>query len=233
MCQRSATGRAGHHPRTAVLLVGVGQRHPAGQVLLRIDEGVAVVLVPGELLWARLLVDRLVPVEPHVGADQVVGQVAEDGPRAELAEPLGAGHQVDRERDLARSRDPDAPAPVAQVLLDARLDRIDLVADGLRGRGVEGVLEQEEAALVVARGLLGADAAVGALRRVPVEGRVERWEGDRVGAGHRGGIYRMRQARSASRRSCRGAARSGASISTKSRCASQSALASAAASSRA
>ena len=39
---------ARQHPGAAVLGRGVAQGHPAGQVLLRVDEGVAVVLVPGE-----------------------------------------------------------------------------------------------------------------------------------------------------------------------------------------
>src|SRR5258708_6219964 len=63
--QRPALVQFGRDPRAAVLVIDVDQRNPQRQALLRLDEGVAVVLVPGELLrLARLLVDRLVPIEP-------------------------------------------------------------------------------------------------------------------------------------------------------------------------
>ncbi len=57
---------------TAVGFGGVGEREPDRQVLLRLDERVAVVLMPREpprLLG--LLVDGLIPVEVDVGAEQI------------------------------------------------------------------------------------------------------------------------------------------------------------------
>ena len=74
--QGAAPVQTGHHPRAPVLLGGVGQRHPTGEVLLRLHEGVPVVLVPGERrLGPRLLVDRLVPVEADIGSDEVGADV--------------------------------------------------------------------------------------------------------------------------------------------------------------
>ena len=76
--QRAQPVQPRHDPGAPVLLGGVGQRDPARQVLLRLDERVAVVLVPGERrLGARLLVHRLVPVEAHVGPDEVGAQPGE------------------------------------------------------------------------------------------------------------------------------------------------------------
>ena len=49
----------------------VGERDPQREVLLRLDERVPVVLVPREATrLLGLLVDRLVPVEAHVGPDR-------------------------------------------------------------------------------------------------------------------------------------------------------------------
>ena len=57
---------------TAAVEGRVRQGDPTGEVLLRLHEGVAVVLMPGEAArLLRALVDGLVPVEVDVGADQV------------------------------------------------------------------------------------------------------------------------------------------------------------------
>src|SRR5437870_2917641 len=70
--------QSGRHAGAAVVEGGVGERQPHGEVLLGLDVGVAVVLVPrysAGLLG--LLVDGLVPVEVDVGTDQVGAQVGE------------------------------------------------------------------------------------------------------------------------------------------------------------
>ena len=73
MRQRAAQMPARNHPRASVVDRRVGERDPAGQVGLRLDVGVAVVLMPRERLRVLgLLVHRLIPVQPHVGTDQIV-----------------------------------------------------------------------------------------------------------------------------------------------------------------
>ena len=100
---------AGGDPRAAVVEGGVGERHPHGEVGLRLHVGVAVVLVPRDPPWLlRLLVDGLVPVEAHVGADEVGTQVGDGGVAAERLGGLRAGHGVegDRERPGLGDREP-------------------------------------------------------------------------------------------------------------------------------
>jgi hypothetical protein len=87
MRERALAVQAGHHPRAAALLGRVGQRQPARQVLLRLDVGVAIVLVPREAArLLGLLVDRLVPVEVHVVADQVVADAGDRRVRGEASQ---------------------------------------------------------------------------------------------------------------------------------------------------
>ncbi len=166
---------AGHHPRAAALLGGVGERDPAGEIALRLDEVVAVVLVPGKgSFGARLLVDRLVPVEAHVGTEQVAPEVLEHRAGAEVVEEPRAQDQVHRERDLVGARDEPLAALLAQRGLDLRLPRIDLGDDAIDGGAVERALEQEVAVLVPAPRLFGRDAAIGSGRWGPLEGGVAR-----------------------------------------------------------
>ena len=69
---------------------GVGERDPAREVLLRLDERVAVVLVPREpARLLGLLVDGLVPVHVHVGADEVGAEVDEHGAGRERRAAIG------------------------------------------------------------------------------------------------------------------------------------------------
>ena len=92
--------QAGDHLRASVVDGGIGERHPAGEVLLRFDEGVAVVLMPRESArLLGLLVDGLVPVEAHVGADQVVAQIGEHRVPGERGGDRFALDEVDGERD--------------------------------------------------------------------------------------------------------------------------------------
>src|SRR5215831_10708288 len=93
-------------PRASVPFGRIGQRDPTGQIGLRLDIGVAIVLMPRErLLVLGLFVDRLVPVKAHVGTDQIVAQVRENRCRRELAQHLRAFYQVDREADSSGLRD--------------------------------------------------------------------------------------------------------------------------------
>ena len=74
--ERSRSVDAGRDPRAAVVAVASVSATQTRQVLLRLDERVAVVLVPREppgLLG--FLVDRLVPVHVDVGAEEVGTQV--------------------------------------------------------------------------------------------------------------------------------------------------------------
>ena len=99
----------GEHPRAAVLDGGVGERDPAREVLLRLDERVAVVLVPREpARLLGLLVDGLVPVEVHVGTEEVVAEADEAGVAGEAPCRLRAEHRVQGEGDRAGLRDVEA-----------------------------------------------------------------------------------------------------------------------------
>src|SRR5271170_4787218 len=75
MLQSSAQVPAWNDPRTSVLEGGIGERDPAGEVRLRLDEGVAVILMPRKMLRVLgLFVNRLIPIETHVGSDEIVTQ---------------------------------------------------------------------------------------------------------------------------------------------------------------
>ena len=64
-----------HNPRTAILLCGVNQRDPAGQILLRLDIRVTVVLMPWKLFGITwLLVNGLIPIHPGGWANDISAQ---------------------------------------------------------------------------------------------------------------------------------------------------------------
>src|SRR5262249_36219679 len=87
MLQGTTQMPARYYPRAAVAFRCIGQGDPTGQIRLRLDIGVAIVLMPRErLLVLGLFVDRLVPVEAHVGTNQVVAQVRENWCRRKLAQ---------------------------------------------------------------------------------------------------------------------------------------------------
>ena len=72
--------RAGHHGDATVVERGVGDRDPAGQVRLGLDERIAVVLMPEDRLGrVGLLVDRLIPIEAHVGTEEIAPIPASGG----------------------------------------------------------------------------------------------------------------------------------------------------------
>ena len=87
--------QARNYPGTPVVEGRIGERDPTGQVLLRFDVGVAVVLMPGKLsIRPRLFVHRLVPIEPYVRTDQVVYKIAKYGMCRELAQHGVTLHQM-------------------------------------------------------------------------------------------------------------------------------------------
>ena len=74
MLERADAVDSGGYPRTTVVEGGIGEGHPAGEVLLGLDVCVAVVLVPRKVaVWLGLFVDGLVPVHAHVVADEIAG----------------------------------------------------------------------------------------------------------------------------------------------------------------
>ena len=158
-CERAVAVRARHHDDAAVLGRRVGERDPAREVRLRLDERVAVVLVPQHRLGrVRLLVDGLLPVEPHVGTDEVAAQPGEQRVRAEVAQHIGAHDEVrrDRLRVGAGDAEPAVGLPFEE-LLHARFAGRDRFVDRGERRRVECVLDDEEAVLVELLGLRVAD----------------------------------------------------------------------------
>ena len=141
---------AGRHLGAAVLLGGVGERQPHGEVLLRLDVRVAVVLVPRDpprLLG--LLVHGLVPVEPHVGADEVGAEPEDRGVGAERLGLLRARHGVDRDRERAGLGDGEAAVLAGlEERVDLRLEPVEVLPDLRQGVGVDEVGHHDEALLV-------------------------------------------------------------------------------------
>ena len=148
--QRAFAVGAGHHDDAAVLRCRVIDRDPARQVRLGLDERVAVVLVPQHrLARVRLLVDGLVPVEPHVRADEVATQAREHRMRAEGAQHLRARDEVWRDRLRVRTGDTEAaPRLPFEELLRARFTGCDRIVDLPERVRVERVLDDEEAVFV-------------------------------------------------------------------------------------
>ena len=127
--ERAEPVAAGRHLGAAVVERGVGEREPHGEVLLRLDVGVAVVLVPrhpARLLG--LLVDGLVPVEAHVGADEVGAQAEDGGVAAERLGGRRAGDGVQRDGERAGLGDREAP------VLAGLEEGVDLGLEASRGR---------------------------------------------------------------------------------------------------
>ena len=80
----------------------VGERDPAREVLLGLDERVAVVLVPRETArLLGLLVHRLIPVQADVGPDQIGADPHDRRVPAERAQQIRPGDQMGAERDGA------------------------------------------------------------------------------------------------------------------------------------
>src|SRR5512135_662448 len=100
MRQRPAQVPTRNHPRTTVVERRVVESDPARQVRLRLDVGVAVVLMPRERLGIfGLLVHGLIPVEAHVGADEVVAEILKHAAGGELAQYFRKLDEMNGERD--------------------------------------------------------------------------------------------------------------------------------------
>ena len=149
---------ARHHRDAAVVGRRVGDRDPAREVRLRLDVGVAVVLVPQHRFGAvRLLVDRLVPVEAHVGADQIARQagehrIARRSSRANSVRVTACGATVCVSRPATEKRPPGA---ASRKRFDVVVAGCELGVELLERRRVERVLDHEVAELVELRSLRG------------------------------------------------------------------------------
>src|ERR1035438_5307054 len=72
------------HPQASIVEGGFAKRQPAGEVVLRLYVRPSVVLMPRELPGMfGFLVDRLIPVDPHRGPEQIPGKIAENRRSAE------------------------------------------------------------------------------------------------------------------------------------------------------
>ncbi|CAB4799273.1 unannotated protein [freshwater metagenome] len=95
MLKRADSVDSGGYPRTTVVDGGIGERHPAGEVLLGLDVRVAVVLMPRKVAhWLWLFVDGLIPVHAHVVADEIAGDAEQRIVPRELAAHFVACHEV-------------------------------------------------------------------------------------------------------------------------------------------
>ena len=148
-----------HHGDAAVVVVRVVDRDPARQVRLRLDVRVAVVLVPEDGRGAvGLLVDRLVPVEAHVGPDQVARDAGELRSGDELAQVRAARNGVGRHGLGVEARDAEAPVGrLGEEFLHLGVTRRELGVDARERAGVEHVLQHEEPELVELARLLSGD----------------------------------------------------------------------------
>ncbi len=84
----------------------IGARHPAGEVLLGLDKGVPVILVPRKLAKGfGLLVHRLVPIHAHVVTDEIPGNTEQRFMTRKGAARIVPRDQMRRERDRIGLRD--------------------------------------------------------------------------------------------------------------------------------
>ena len=178
MRQRPAQMSARNHPGTTVVDGRVVESDPAGQVRLRLDVGVAVVLMPRERLWILgLFVHGLIPVKAHVGADEIVAEILKDAARRELAQDFGKLNQVNGESDSVGLCDAHpAVGTRAKELLSLRLERIDRIANAHDGRRIDRIFKHEEAALVERSRLLVGDQSKRPAHGRPTESMIQRME---------------------------------------------------------
>ncbi len=176
MRKRAAQMPAGNYPGTTVINGRVVKRDPAGEVRLRLDVGVAVILMPREWLGILgLLVHRLIPVEAHVGSDEIVAEILKDATRRELAQHFGKPDEMHGESDAVGLRDTHpAVGPRAQELLGLHFEGIDRIADAHDGRGIDRIFEHEEPALIERMCLLVSDRAKRPAHRRPGESMIQR-----------------------------------------------------------
>src|ERR1700722_17484266 len=159
MRKRPAQMPARNNPWTTVVNRRVVESDPTGQVRLRLDVGVAIVLMPRERLRVfGLLVHRLIPVKPDVRPDQIVTEVLENAARRKLAQHLGKPDQVHGESDSVGLRNTDpAVRTRSQEFFGLHLERIDRVANAHDGRAIDRIFEHEKPALIERTRLLITD----------------------------------------------------------------------------
>ena len=135
----------------------VGDRDPTSQIRLRLDVRIAVVLVPQHRFGAiGLLVDGLIPIEAHVGPDEITRDRGEQGMGGETAGDVAPRDRVWRDRLRVESRDAEPPARnVGKKLLDVVVAGAELAIKLGHGRFVERIGDDEVAEFVVLRGLVG------------------------------------------------------------------------------
>src|ERR1700690_4153725 len=123
----------------------------------------------------RLLVYGLVPVQAHVGAEEVWGDPGEGWLRAHAPEDLRARDEVGRDRLRVEPRDPEAPVgEPGQELAGSRVAGCDRLVDRAELRGGKRVFEHETSDLVVLTRLRGGDRRERPVVIVPREPRVPR-----------------------------------------------------------
>ena len=169
--ERATAMETGSDLRTAVRVRRVAEREPDRQVLLRLDVGVAVVLVPREAArLLGLLVDGLVPVEVHVRADEVRAEVDEGRMATQRGELRRACHEVRAEGDGAGLGDHHAAAlDLLERGVDLGLEAVGL-GDHLRQqRRLDEIGHHDEAVRVELAHLLREQAPEGARPGAPFE----------------------------------------------------------------
>src|SRR5262249_36148629 len=171
MAQGSHAMYARNHPWTAVDLRRIVESDPAGQIALRLEIRVAVILMPWERLrLLELLVHSLIPVETNVGAEQIGGNVAEHGTSAERTQEARSSDQMNAEGDRLGIRDEETPISLAsQKCIDLRFDRIDFSDDLGERTGIKCIGQNEEAELVIGPHLLGGESTKRAAVILPRE----------------------------------------------------------------
>ena len=94
------------NPRAAVFWRRVNQRYPTSQVLLWLNKGVAVVLMPRKFLTGTgTLIDQLIPIQSGARPDQVVTEFGKNGVLCERFHDRASQHDVSAEYNFIRPSD--------------------------------------------------------------------------------------------------------------------------------
>jgi hypothetical protein len=167
--KRAALMDTGNDPRTPGINGGVGEREPDREVLLRLDEGVTVVLMPGEPAGLLgLLVNDLVPVEANVGADKVSTYLRDRRVPADVAGRLGLLYRVRSEDDGTRlGNEHPFVGHRLEELVEALLDDIELVSDVSERGGIDEVFNNDPALVVELVELVVGEAGRSNVRPLP------------------------------------------------------------------
>ena len=126
MMQRAQSMQPRRDPWATIGLGRIGQRDPTGQIVLRLNKCVAVVLMPWKLFChARFFIDALIPIQPYVRADEVRTQIREQRMATQLREHIAVQHQMRAKRDLVGARNAVTPIrALAQLRFGLGLQRI-------------------------------------------------------------------------------------------------------------